>query len=93
MATDYAIGDLVWYAPTTGVRFAGVICGEGAILNTMAVRLHLTYWIWKNRARQRQAGVECWQWWPGVECWPCAVACEHLTPRTETVDTVDGFDE
>ena len=67
MATDYAIGDLVWYAPTPGARFAGIVVGEGTLRGTMAVRLHASYWQCKGRANDSGIAV--------------AVADQRLTPR------------
>ena len=71
MATDFAIGDLVWYAPTPGARFAGIVVGEGTLRGTMAVRLHAFYWYFKDRVND--------------SCIAVAVAISRLTPRNERI--------
>lgn len=44
-------GKKVWYEPSDGVRFAGVIVGAGTISDppTYRVRLTAAYWAWKDQ--------------------------------------------
>lgn len=45
---EWQPGDLVWYAPSEGVRFAGVVKGEGTLPQTHRVQLCAAYWYWKG---------------------------------------------
>jgi hypothetical protein len=42
-------GDLVWYEPSDGLRFAGEIVGKGTLEGCYRVRLASHYWAWKKR--------------------------------------------
>lgn len=38
----------VWYEPSEGVRFAGVVVGDGTLPNTKRVKLAAAYWHWRG---------------------------------------------
>ena len=37
-------GDWIWYQPSPGVRFAGVVMGSGALAGTLRVCMTDAYW-------------------------------------------------
>ncbi len=42
----------VWYEPTPGLRFAGVVLGAGTLPDTLSVNLCGHYWVWKRKSDQ-----------------------------------------
>lgn len=45
-------GDRIWYEPSPGLRFAGVIVGEGTLPETVRAKLVGHYAQWKSRDGQ-----------------------------------------
>jgi hypothetical protein len=70
-------GDRVWYEAAQGVRFAGVVTGDGSLPNTRRVRLAGHYWEWRGRRGCEQS----------------AVSVYHLSPRQSGVAEVDGEEQ
>lgn len=47
-------GDRVWYEPSPGLRFAGVVVGEGSLPGCYQVLLTGHYYQWKSSHGQRE---------------------------------------
>lgn len=74
-------GDRVWYEPSAGLRFAGVVVGDGTLANTARVRVVGHYGQWKSangtRADYKASHV-------------AAAAHATMVRRSEHVPEVDG---
>lgn len=48
-------GDRVWYEPSEGVRFAGIVLGQGSCAGSVLVLLsgHYARWRWTNSGLSR----------------------------------------
>ena len=46
---EWNAGDRVWYEPSPGCRFAGLVLGSGVSPETRTVRLVGGYWLFKGR--------------------------------------------
>lgn len=74
-------GDKVWYEPSDGVLFAGVVLGNGSLPETCRVMLCAPYWMWKSDFGRR-----------GVGAAP-AIASSALTRRDDAIRKVDVHEE
>ncbi len=50
-------GSRVWYEPSAGLKFAGVVVGDGSLPDTRRVMLTGHYWQWKSSKGQRERFV------------------------------------
>ena len=67
----------IWYEPTPGLRFAGVVLGKGTLPNTLRVLLTVNYWAWKGRSAPRNAAQP-------------AISVDRTFPRDTVVHHLDG---
>lgn len=75
-AVEPAAGTRVWYEPSPGIRFAGVVVGAGTLRSTAAVCLSAHYWRWKGRG-------------PADKGVACAIAVDCLTRREAFLAELD----
>lgn len=73
-------GDRVWYEPSAGLRFAGIVTGPGSIPGCVSVLLTGHYWQWKSRGGQHTRFMD-------RETFAISVAC--LTRRDGCIPRLD----
>jgi len=74
------LGTRVWYEPSEGTRFAGLVLGPGSLPECSRVMLCASYWYWKRDGKTTTRAAS-------------AIASDHLIERDGPTLYVDHLGE